>query len=236
MSFDLPNPNSQYTNAQAATSTSMVQNQVLRQTYMLLAISLIPTVLGAAIGVYTDFNLMLRMHPIVTMFGFLGGSWFFMYMIQKNSTTSKGVAWLLGFTFFMGLMLSRIIARTLGFSNGGELIMLAVGGTAGIFAAMAISAGMINRDLSFLGKALMIGSVVLLISGIALTFFSFPGATLIYLAIVLVLFSVYLMYDLAQIIQGGETNYIRATLSVYLDIYNIFTSLLSILGLGGRRD
>jgi modulator of FtsH protease len=229
MSFDLPTSATHY-------SDTTSQNQVLRQTYSLLAISLIPTVLGAAIGVYTDLNLVMRMSPIATMLAFFVGAWFFMYMIQKNSTTSKGVAWLLGFTFFMGLMLSRVIARTLGFSNGGELVMLAMGGTAGIFSAMAIGAGMIKRDLSMLGKGLMIASVVLMITGIASVFFNFSGFTLVWLAISLVLFSAYLLYDLAQIMQGGETNYIRATLAVYLDVYNIFSSLLSLLGLAGRRD
>jgi FtsH-binding integral membrane protein len=132
--------------------------------------------------------------------------------------------------------LSRIIDRTLNYANGGELIMLAVGGTATIFAAMAGLAGFIKRDLSFMGKFLTIAAVALLVASIASVFLNIPGFALVLTVICLVLFSAWLMYDLNQIINGGETNYITATLSVYLNVYNIFSSLLSLLGLTGRDD
>lgn len=230
MSFDLP---TRTTHSIVANTT---QNQVLRQTYILLAISLIPTILGAALGVSSGLANMMRFSPIMTMGIFLVGSFWMMHMVQKNSTTSTGITWLMAFTFFMGLMLSRIIDRTLNYANGAELIMLAVGGTATIFAAMAGLAGFIKRDLSFMGKFLMIATIALLVAGIASVFLNIPGLALVLTVICLVLFSAYLMYDLNQIINGGQTNYITATLTVYLNVYNIFSALLSLLGIGGSRE
>jgi modulator of FtsH protease len=228
MSFDLPlNTN---------TTSAAERNTVLRQTYMLLAASLVPTILGAAIGVYTGLAQMMRFSPFISMAIFFAGAFGLMYMVQKNSHSSKGIVWLMAFTFFMGLMLSRIVAHTLGFKNGGEMIMLAFGGTAAIFAAMATVAGMIKRDLSGFGKFLMIGAVVLMVASIGGVFLQIPALSLTIIVGVLILFSAYLMYDLNQIMQGGETNYINATLNVYLDVYNIFTSLLSLIGIGGSRD
>jgi modulator of FtsH protease len=230
MSFDLPTANS------GALQSSAQRNQVLRQTYMLLAASLVPTILGAAIGVYTGLASMMRFSPIMSMVVFFVGAFGLMYMVQKNSTNSSGVAWLMGFTFFMGLMLSRIVSHTLGFKNGPEMIMLAFGGTAAIFAAMATVAGMIKRDLTGFGKFLMIGAVVLMVASIGGVFLQIPALSLTIIVGVLILFSAYLMYDLNQIMQGGETNYISATLNVYLDVYNIFSSLLALIGIGGSRD
>lgn len=230
MSFDLP------LNQSTTITTAAERNQVLRQTYTLLAASLIPTIAGAAIGVFTGLAQMMRFSPIMSMVIFFAGAFGLMYMVQKNSHSSKGVVWLMAFTFFMGLMLSQIVSRTLGFKNGGEMIMLAFGGTAAIFAAMATVAGMIKRDLSNFGKFLMIGAVVLMVASIGAVFLKIPALSLTIIVGVLILFSAYLMYDLNQIMQGGETNYISATLNVYLDVYNIFTSLLSLIGLGGSRD
>ena len=142
----------------------------------------------------------------------------------------------MAFTFFMGLMLSRIIARTLGFSNGGQLIMLAFGGTAIVFAGMAFVASTIKRDISGMGKFLMVGAWVVFAACIANMFFQIPALTLTILTVVVVLFSAFLMYDLNRIMTGGETNYISATLNVYLNVYNIFSALLSLLGIGGSRE
>jgi modulator of FtsH protease len=230
MSFDLP------LNNPASISTPAQRNTVLRQTYTLLAASMIPTILGAFIGVYFGLGQLFRASPFMTLAVFLVGAFGLMYMVQKNSHSSAGVGWLLGFTFFMGLMLSQILSRTLGFKNGPEMIMLAFGGTATIFAAMAMVAGMIKRDLSGMGKFLMVGAVVLMVASIGGMFLQIPALSLTIIVGVLVLFSAYLMYDLNQIMQGGETNYINATLNVYLDVYNIFTSLLSLIGIGGSRD
>jgi modulator of FtsH protease len=231
MSFDLNSANTG-----AISISSAQRNQVLRQTYLLLAASMIPTIIGAALGVYMGLGQLLRGSPFIGMAVFFAGAFGLMYMVQKNSQSSAGVGWLMGFTFFMGLMLSQILSRTLGFKNGPEMIMLAFGGTAAIFAAMATVAGMIKRDLSGFGKFLMIGAVVLMVASIGGVFLQIPALSLTIIVGVLILFSAYLMYDLNQIMQGGETNYISATLSVYLDVYNIFTSLLSLIGIGGSRE
>jgi modulator of FtsH protease len=211
------------------------RNRVLRNTYALLAVSLIPTVLGAWFGVATGIvaNLGVGMSLLV----FFGGSFALMWAIEKNKNSGMGVALLLGFTFFMGLMLSRLVGRVLGFSNGGTLIMTAFGGTAAIFCAMAMLSTVIKKDLSSMGKFLFVGAIVLMVAMIANIFLQSSALMLTLLVAMLGLFSAFLLYDLKRIMDGGETNYVSATLAVYLDLFNIFQSLLSLLGIfGGERE
>ncbi|MEG2033892.1 MAG: Bax inhibitor-1/YccA family protein [Janthinobacterium sp.] len=211
-----------------------VRHQVLRNTYWLLALSMIPTVLGAFIGV--------QMHlPMLTggmgFIIFMAVAFGFMYAIEKTKNSGLGVAVLLGFTFFMGLMLSRMIAMVLGFKNGSELIMTAFAGTAGVFFVMALLATVIKRDLSGMGKWLFAGVIVLILASVANIFLGLSALSIVISMVAIAIFSAYILYDVQQIINGGETNYISATLRIYLDVYNIFTSLLSLLGFaGGSRD
>jgi modulator of FtsH protease len=144
---------------------------------------------------------------------------------------------LLGFTFFMGLMLSRLIGAVLGLSNGASLIMMAFAGTGAIFFGMAALSTIIKRDLSSMGKFLFIGVVMLFVAGIA-NFFIQSSALMITLSVLAVgIFSAFILHDLKRVQDGEETNYITATLGVYLSIYNVFQSLLSIFGLvGGNSD
>lgn len=216
-------------------ASATARQRVLRNTYMLLAISMIPTVLGAWIGVTTGITRM--MSPGIGLVVFLVGAFGFMFAIEKTKNSSVGVAVLLAFTFFMGLMLSRLLSAILGFSNGPSLIMAAFGGTAIIFTGMASLASVIKRDLSGMGKFLFIGALLMLVAGL-INFFLQSSAMMLTLSVLCVgLFSAYILYDLKQVIDGGETNYISATLAVYLDVYNVFQSLLSIFGiLGGERD
>jgi modulator of FtsH protease len=214
-------------------STQAVRNKVLRNTYMLLAISMIPTVLGAFIGV----SLALPMFS-----GFMGFMIFmaiafgFFWAIEKNKNSGVGVALLLGFTFFMGLMMSPLLTRTLGFSNGAQMIMLAFGGTASILAVMATIASTTKRDFSAMGKWLTAGVIVVLVAAVANIFLGMPALSIAISVLVIGIFSAFILYDVQRIVNGGETNYVTATLSLYLSIYNIFTSLLSLLGLGGSND
>jgi len=144
---------------------------------------------------------------------------------------------LLGFTFFMGLMLSRMIAYVLGFRNGGELIMTAFGGTAGVFVVMASLASTIKRDLEGLSKWLFVGVLVLLVGGIVNAFVGSSAFMLVLSTLAIGIFSAFLLVDLKRIVDGGETNYITATLAIYLDLFNIFQNLLALLGIfGGERD
>lgn len=206
------------------------RNKVLRNTYMLLGVSLIPTVLGALVGL--TFNIPLP-GGWMGLLLFMGIAFGFMYAIEKNNTSSTGVVLLLAFTFFMGLWMSRLLGYVMSYSNGSQLIMLAAGGTAAIFMGMSAIAASIKRDISWMGKFLFIGLIVGLVMAVGAIVFQMPVLMLAMTAFFLVLFSVYLMYDLNQIMQGHQTNYISATLAVYIDIYNIFTSLLSLLGIFG---
>ena len=212
------------------------RNRVLRNTYWLLALSLIPTVLGAWVGVSTGITKAV-MGGWMGIIVFLGGAFAFMYAIQKTKNSAAGVPVLLGFTFFMGLMLAGLIERTLGFKNGPSLIMTAFGGTAGVFFVMASLASVIKRDLSGMGKWLFVGAIVLMIGSVIGILVGSSAAMIAVSVAAIGIFSAYMLYDLKQIIDGGETNYISATLSLYLDIFNVFQSLLALLGIfGGERD
>ena len=211
------------------------RNKVLRNTYWLLALSLVPTVLGAWLGVATGITRALG--GGMSLVVFLGGAFGFMYAIEKTKNSAAGVPVLLGFTFFVGLMLSRMIAMVLGFKNGPELIMTAFGGTAGVFFVMASLSSVIKRDLSGMGKWLFVGAIALMIGGIINVFVGSSAAMMAISVAAIGIFSAYMLYDLKQIVDGGETNYISATLALYLDIINVFQSLLALLGIfGGERD
>jgi modulator of FtsH protease len=218
-----------------ALGVSAERNRVLRNTYWLLALSLLPTVLGAWLGVATGITRSLT--GGVGLIVFLVGAFGFIYAIEKTKHSSAGVAVLLGFTFFMGLMLSRLIAQVLGFKNGSSLVMTAFGGTAGIFFVMASLSTVIKRDLSGMGKWLFVGVLVLMVGSIVNVFVGSTIGMAVISTLAIAIFSAYLLYDLKQILDGGETNYISATLALYLDLFNIFQSLLSLLGIfGGERD
>ena len=211
------------------------RHKVLRNTYWLLALSLLPTVLGAWLGVATGLTQSLR--GGLGLIVFLGGAFGFMYAIEKTKNSAAGVPVLLAFTFFMGLMLSRMIGMVLGFSNGAELIMTAFAGTAGVFLVMASVASVVKRDLSGMGKWLFVGAMVIVV-GAAINIFVGSTAAMMAISVAAIgIFSAYMLYDLKRILDGGETNYISATLALYLDIFNVFQSLLALLGImGGERD
>jgi len=214
-----------------------VRNRVLRNTYWLLAISLIPTVLGAAFGMYSGINKVMATSPFITMIIFLAGAFGLMYAIEKNKENSLGVGLLLLFTFFMGMMLSRLLGHVLGMSNGTQLVMFAFGGTAAVFGMMATLATSIKRDLSGLGKFMFVGVVILLLASVANIFLQLPALMLTISVVAIVIFSAFMLIDLQRVVNGGETNYVSATLAIYLDVYNVFANLLAILGFtSGSRD
>jgi modulator of FtsH protease len=217
-------------------STSLAsRNQVLRNTYWLLALSLLPTVAGAWLGLATGMTQALT--GGVGLIVFLGGAFGFMYAIERTKDSAKGVAVLLAFTFFMGLMLSRMLAMVLGFKNGSELIMTAFAGTAGVFFVMATLASTIKRDLSGMGKWLFVGAMVLMVGSIINVFVGSSVGMMAISTLAIGIFSAYMLFDLKQIVDGGETNYISATLALYLDVFNVFQSLLALLGImGGERE
>ncbi|MDS4014952.1 MAG: Bax inhibitor-1/YccA family protein [Candidatus Accumulibacter sp.] len=221
---------------QAGLDLAVQRNNVLRNTFMLLALSMLPTVIGAVAGVQLKFSF-LAGSPLMSFLLFLGIAFGFMWGIERTKNSGMGVVLLLGFTFFMGLMLSRILQVALGFSNGGSLIAMAAGGTGVIFFALAGVATVSKRDFSFLGKFLFVGMIVVLLAALGNIFFQIPALSLTISAVAVLVFSAYILYDISRIVNGGEDNYISATLAVYLDIYNVFVSLLNLLMFfSGDRD
>jgi len=210
------------------------RNRVLRNTYWLLALSMVPTVLGAWIGVST--GLAGSLSPGIGLVVFLVGAFGFMFAIEKTKNSAAGVPVLLAFTFFMGLMLSRLVGTVLGLANGASLVMTAFAGTGAIFLGMASLSTIIKRDLSAMGKWLFVGAIMLLVAGIA-NFFLQSSALMMTLSVAAIgIFSAFILHDLKRVQDGLETNYISATLGVYLSIYNVFQSLLVLLGVAGGRD
>ena len=220
---------------QGSTLLGEQRHRVLRNTYWLLALSMLPTVLGAWIGIQTGITRSLT--GGLGLMVFMAGAFGFMFAIEKTKNSATGVPVLLAFTFFMGLMLSRLIAMVLGFKNGSELIMMAFGGTAGVFFVMASLASIIKRDLSGLGKWLFVGALVLMAGAIINVFVASTAGVMMISVLAIGIFSAFMLYDLKRILDGGETNYISATLALYLDLFNVFQSLLALLGIaGGERD
>lgn len=223
-------------NSASTVTDVVVRNRVLRNTYWLLALSMIPTVLGAWVGVATGFSFMAG-SPGLSLILFLAIAFGFFFAIEKTKNSSMGVVLLLAFTFFMGLMLSRLISATLTFSNGPALIMYAFGGTAAVFGAMATIATVSKRDFSGLGKFLFVGVILLILASVANIWLQLPSLMITVSVIAIGIFSAYILFDVQRVVNGGETNYITATLAIYLDVYNVFANLLALLGIfGGERD
>ena len=219
------------------TDVAVQQNKVLRNTYMLLAVSLIPTIVGAAVGTaYFDFTF-LRGSPIIASIAIIAVFYGWIYMIERNKDTSLGLYLLLGFTFFMGLLLGPLLQKVLGFRNGGQLVMVAAGGTAGVFFILSGIASNVKRDFSFLNKFILVGFVVIMLAVVANIFLQMPALSLALCGAFIIFSSAIILWQINNIVRGGETNYISATLTLYVSVYNIFTSLLQILGIvGGDRD
>jgi len=222
---------------QSGGALAVAQNNVLRNTYWLLALSMLPTVVGALVGMQMNFIALFKAAPVMTpllMFGVMLGSLFVVTLLRNSAW---GVAALFGFTFIAGLMLTPILSVAAGLKNGGQLVALAGGMTAAIFFGMATIATVTKRDFSFMGKFLFIGMILLIVASLANLFFQVPALSLTISAVAVLIFSLYLLYDISNIVRGGETNYVMATLGVFLSLYNIFVSLLNLLmAFSGQRD
>jgi modulator of FtsH protease len=212
------------------------QHRVLRNTYWLLAISLVPTIIGAAVGTNIDLGFM-RTSPMLSFFAILGIFYGWIFAIQHNRNSTLGVGLLLGFTLFMGLLLGPLLQRVLGFHNGVQLVMMAAGGTAAVFFVMAGIATTTKRDLTSLGNFLAVGAIVLMLGVVANVFFASPVAQLMIITGFILFASLLILWQVNAIVRGGETNYVSATLQLYLAAWNLFSSLLQLLGIfGGSRD
>jgi modulator of FtsH protease len=219
------------------TDIAAQQNKVLRNTYLLLAISLIPTVIGAAVGTnFINFSFM-RASPIMSVLVMLAVFYGWIYAIEKNRDSVLGVGLLLGFTAFLGLMMAPLLQSILSLRNGGQLVMMAAGGTAAVFFVLSGIASTTKRDFSFLNKFLLVGFVVIMLAVLANIFLQSPVLQLTLCAAFIIFSSAIILWQINSIVRGGETNYVSATLTLYVSLYNIFTSLLQLLGImGGDRD
>ena len=218
-------------------ATAQTRNRVLRNTYALLALSMVPTVIGAWLGVAMGFTFF-EGSPYMGAIIFLAVAFGFFWAIEKNKDSGLGVVLLLGFTFFMGVMLSRLIGMTLGsYSNGATLIMGAFGGTAAIFTVMASIATVSKKDFSGMSKFLFIGVILMILASLANIWLQMPALMLTLMVVAIAIFSAFILVDVQRVVNGGETNYVIATLGIYLSVYNIFSNLLALLGIfGGDRD
>ena len=213
------------------------QNRVLRNTYWLLALSMLPTIVGAWAGMEFNFIRFFVAAPIMTpllMFGVMLAS---LFVVTRLRNSAWGIPALFGFTFIAGAMLTPILTVAAQLKNGGQLVGLAGGMTAAIFFAMAGIATVTKRDFSFMGKFIFVGLILLIVASLANLFFAVPAVSLTISAIAVLIFSLYILYDVSSIVHGGETSYISATLRLFLDVYNIFISLLNLLmAFTGQRD
>lgn len=220
----------------AGSSVALGAHKVLRNTYMLLGLTMVPTVIGALVGMSMNFTWAAQ-HPIVFTLGSLALMFGLFMGISANRNSSLGVVLLLLLTGLMGVMLGPILQMAMHLRNGGQLVAMAAGGTGIIFMTLAGIATTSKKDFSFLGNFLMVGLILLIVAMLANLFFQIPAMSLALSGVAVLLFSGFILYDVSRIVQGGETNYVMATLAIYLDIYNLFVHLLNLLmALMGERD
>ena len=225
-------PNSIYTGSAVA---GVAQQRVLRNTYLLLALTMIPTVIGAMVGMSMVGIFM--QHPIIMSLGFLAVVIGLQFAIAANRDSGLGVGLLFLLTFLLGAWLGPLLSVALSLRNGGQLVGFAAAGTGAILFVMATIATTTKRDFSFMGKFLMVGMLAVLIVGIANMFMQIPVLALTLSALAIVIFSLFLLYDVSRIVNGGETNYIMAATGVYISLWAIFSNLLQLLmAFGGDRD
>jgi modulator of FtsH protease len=227
-----PIPGTPYT---GTPDVAVRQNKVLRNTYLLLAVTLIPTAIGALLGANLNLSFM-RTSPMVSFIAILAIFYGWIWAIEKNRNSGIGVALLLGFTFFLGVLLGPVLQRVLGFANGGQLVAMAAGGTAVTFFGLSAVASNVKRDFSGMGRFLLVGFIVIMLAVVANVFFQIPALALTLLVAFIIFSSMVILYQVNAIVRGGETNYVSATLTLYVAIYNIFSSLLQLLGIFGGDD
>jgi modulator of FtsH protease len=209
--------------------------KVLRNTYLLLAVTMVPTVAGAFIGMATGSVILA--HPIISTFAMLAAVIGLQVGIVANRNNGLGIALLLLMTGLLGWWLGPILNYALALRNGVQLVGYAAVGTGVIFFAMGALATTTKRDFGFMGKFLFVGMWALVLAMIANMFLQIPALALTISTLVIVVFSLFLLYDLNRIVRGGETNYLLATTGVYMSLFNIFANLLQLLlAFGGDRD
>ncbi|PKO92970.1 MAG: hypothetical protein CVU15_03770 [Betaproteobacteria bacterium HGW-Betaproteobacteria-1] len=221
----------------ASTQTlSPAAHKVLRNTYMMLGLTMVPTVIGALIGMSIDFSFAAG-SPIIFALVSLAVIYGMFFAVSANRNNSMGVVFLLGLTFIMGALLGPILQVALSLRNGGELVGLAAGGTGIIFLTLSAIASTTKRDFSFMGNFLLVGIILLIVASLANLFLQIPAFSLALSGVAVLLFSGFILYDVNRIVHGGETNYVMATLALYISVYQLFTNLLHLLmAFAGDRE
>jgi modulator of FtsH protease len=226
----------QYQTISQTGTLAIEQNKVLRNTYMMLALTMIPTVIGAMIGTSLNLSFMAE-SPILSALLMFGAMIGMLFAVSALRNSVWGIVALLGFTFVAGVFLGPILQVALHLKNGAELVGLAAGGTGVIFFSLATVATVTKKDFSFMGKFLFIGLILLIVASLANLFFQIPALSLTLSAIAVLLFSAYILFDVSRIVNGGETNYLMATLGLYMNVYNLFINLLHLLmAFAGERE
>lgn len=210
-------------------------SKMLRDTYTLLATTLIPTAIGAGLSSAFGWHTLFRngiMGFIITFAIMMGLT----FCVEKNKDNKLGLALLYVFTFFLGILLAGTLGRVLSMPNGGGVVAMAMIGTMTIFGACAAASSMFKVDLAAWGKVLLVAGIATILACVAVLVFNLSALVVALLILILVISSAFLFYELSRIKQGEQTSPVSATLSIYLDLYNIFTSLLQLLGIVGSDD
>jgi len=210
-------------------AAALSSNRVLRNTYLLLSLTLAFSAVTAGVSMALGLP-----HPglILTLVGYFG----LLFLTTKFRNSGLGIAFVFALTGFMGYTLGPILSHYLSLPNGGQIVMMAMGGTAAIFLALSGYVLATRKDFSFMGGFLMVGILVAFLAGLGAVFFQMPGLALAVSAMFVLLMSGLILYETSNIIHGGETNYVMATVTLYVTIYNLFTSLLQLLGVFGSDD
>lgn len=228
--------NFKYTAPVLKTLDPSIRNKVLRNTYLMLALTMFSTVIGSVSGINTDFSF-LAQSPIISSLTMLAIMIGLMFVVSATRNSIWGVIFLFLFTFVAGWWLGPLLQYALQFSNGARLVGLAAAGTGIIFFTLASVVTVTRKDFGFLSNFLMTGLVLIILASLANLFFAIPAISLAIAATAVLLFSGFILFDVSRIVNGGETNYVMATLSIYLDLYNLFISLVQLLlALLGERD
>ena len=214
---------------QAATESVLATNKVIRNTYMLLSMTLLFAAVTASAAVALKLP-----HPglIVTLIGYFG----LLFVTTKLRDSGWGLVSVFALTGFMGYTLGPIVSHYLGLPNGGQTVMTAMAGTAAIFLGLSAYALTTRRDFSFMGGFLMVGILVAFLAGLGAIFFEMPVLSLAVSAMFVLLMSGLILYQTSEIIHGGETNYVMATVTLFVSIFNLFTSLLHLLGFMNNNE
>ena len=214
---------------EAGSSSVLATNKVIRNTYMLLSMTLLFAAATAGVSIALKLP-----HPgiVITLIGYFG----LLFATTKLRNSGWGIVAVFGLTGFMGYTLGPVISRYLGLPNGGEIVMQAMGGTAAIFIGLSAYAVTTKKDFSFMGGFLMVGILLAFLAGLGAIFFQIPALSLTVSAAFVLLMSGLILYETSNIIHGGETNYVLATVTLFVSIFNLFTSLLQLLGFMNGDD